>query len=82
MHPHCPGNRKRNTNKRGHVSHESRMAIHSEYELQNDYMRFALTHVPHGLVAQLVEQGTENPRVSGSIPLWATINIQKENDYD
>ena len=24
-------------------------------------------------VAQLVEQGTENPRVSGSIPLWGTI---------
>ena len=26
-------------------------------------------------VAQLVEQGTENPRVSGSIPLQATMEI-------
>ena len=58
---------------RGHVSHESQMGIHSEYGFQNGYMRFALTHVSHGLVAQLVEQGTENPRVSGSTPLWTTI---------
>ena len=33
-------------------------------------------------IAQLVEQGTENPRVTGSIPVRASINIQKENDYD
>ena len=26
----------------------------------------------YGFIAQLVEQGTENPRVSGSIPLEAT----------
>ena len=28
----------------------------------------------YGFIAQLVEQGTENPRVSGSIPLEATIH--------
>ena len=28
---------------------------------------------PSGPVAQLVEQRTENPRVGGSIPPWATI---------
>ena len=30
------------------------------------------TSQPHGQVAQLVEQGTENPRVGGSIPSLAT----------
>ena len=54
------------------MSHESQMGIHSEYGFQNGYMRFALTHVSHGLVAQLVEQGTENPRVVGSIPTGGT----------
>ncbi len=31
-----------------------------------------ITEVYHGQVAQLVEQGTENPRVGGSIPSLAT----------
>ena len=31
-----------------------------------------LIRVPSGQVAQLVEQGTENPRVGGSIPSLAT----------
>ena len=30
-------------------------------------------HVLRGEIAQLVEQGTENPRVIGSIPILATI---------
>ena len=34
-----------------------------------EYIRFLF----FGSIAQLVEQGTENPRVSGSIPLRATI---------
>jgi hypothetical protein len=37
----------------------------------------------HGVVAQLVEQRTENPRVVGSIPTLATIFYQypsKTND--
>ena len=34
----------------------------------------ARTSASHGQVAQLVEQGTENPRVGGSIPSLATIN--------
>ena len=29
-------------------------------------------NILYGLIAQLVEQGTENPCVSGSIPLQAT----------
>ena len=33
--------------------------------------------VAHGQVAQLVEQGTENPRVGGSSPSLATIQIPK-----
>ena len=32
-------------------------------------------HLTDGQIAQLVEQGTENPCVSGSIPLLATIFI-------
>ena len=35
----------------------------------------------HASVAQLVEQGTENPRVSGSIPLRSTIIINKKVKY-
>ena len=31
---------------------------------------------PHGQVAQLVEQRTENPRVDGSIPSLATISLR------
>ena len=31
----------------------------------------------YGFIAQLVEQGTENPRVSGSIPLEATIKTNR-----
>ncbi len=30
-----------------------------------------------GPIAQMVEQWTENPRVAGSIPAWATINARK-----
>jgi hypothetical protein len=33
-----------------------------------------------GQVAQLVEQGTENPRVGGSIPSLATITIPNKNN--
>ena len=32
--------------------------------------------VPNGQVAQSVEQGTENPRVGGSIPSLATIKLR------
>ena len=35
--------------------------------------RRTITKHPPGQVAQLVEQGTENPRVGGSIPSLATI---------
>ena len=34
---------------------------------------------PHGRVAQLVEQGIENPRVGGSIPSPATTAISRNN---
>ena len=34
---------------------------------------FLIETILIGLIAQLVEQGTENPCVSGSIPLQATI---------
>ena len=35
-------------------------------------------NIEYGEIAQLVEQGTENPRVSGSIPLQATKQIYTE----
>ena len=44
-----------------------RVAICWIREKSRFYIRFAS-------VAQLVEQGTENPRVSGSIPLEGTIS--------
>jgi hypothetical protein len=37
----------------------------------------ALIRLPWGQVAQLVEQGTENPRVGGSIPSLATNKLNK-----
>ena len=36
-------------------------------------MRCALEHAVPGRIAQLVEQGIENPRVGGSIPSLATL---------
>ena len=36
---------------------------------------------PHGEVAQLVEQRTENPRVVGSIPTLATISNEVKGLY-
>ena len=40
----------------------------------------ALIHNPIGQVAQLVEQGTENPRVGSSILSLATIIISNKNN--
>ena len=34
--------------------------------------------IPYGLIAQPVEQGTENPRVAGSTPAQSTIIFLKE----
>ncbi len=34
-----------------------------------------------GEIAQLVEQGTENPRVGGSIPPLTTIYLLKDKDF-
>ena len=46
------------------------------------YFRLMLIHIMlniYGLIAQLVEQRTENPRVVGSIPTGGTILLAPES---
>ena len=54
------------------VDGSSPFQVATKYLVLNDQIFFIF-----GFVAQLVEQGTENPRVSGSIPLEATNERQQ-----
>ena len=44
--------------------------------------RWVLSFSTHGQVAQLVEQGTENPRVGGSSPSLATIELTEGSGHE